>query len=223
MTFEDAYRQWLANQIAEERNFRRRALLEKGLNHSTETFLRTIWYPAIGNLSDLHAEYEVRDLDNKCRYLDLAYTPNGLKGCVEIQDYRSHARDIEAARFKDLCMKQTALVLDGWTFLPIAYLSIRDDPAICRKLVLSFVGKFLSINVNPNAKLTWSEAESLRFALRLHRPFNIRELSQHLILSEHRTRSLLRSLVTKRLLIVESGKQRYRSYRLHDGALPHLG
>ncbi|XEC95939.1 hypothetical protein AB6A23_05065 [Paenibacillus tarimensis] len=103
--FQEVYDHWLSKQIAEEKNPRRREQLRKGLSHGTVTFLRSIWFPAIGNLDNLHAEYEVRDLNNRYRYLDLAYMPGGAKGCVEIQDYRTHARDIESGRFKDLCMK----------------------------------------------------------------------------------------------------------------------
>ncbi|WEK53557.1 MAG: transcriptional regulator [Candidatus Cohnella colombiensis] len=217
LSFDDVYENWLKAIIAEEKNPRRCELLRKGLSHGTVTFLRKIWFPVIGNLKDLHPEYEVRDLDNKYRYLDLAYMPGGAKGCIEIQDYGSHARDIETNRFKDLCMKQALLSLDGWLFFPIAYLSIRDDPSVCKKLVLAFVGKFLSITVN--SELTWAEAETLRFARRQMRPFEPRELSAHLLLSENRTRVVLRSLIAKNLLIVSSGKQRYRSYRLNDDVM----
>ncbi|WP_339159897.1 transcriptional regulator [Paenibacillus sp. FSL W8-0186] len=153
--FDEVYESWLARHIAEEDNPRRRGLLKKGLSHGTVTFLRSIWFPVFGNLNDLHPEYEVRDFTNRYRYLDLAYMPGGAKGCIEIHDYRSHARDVEVERFKDLCMKQSMLVLDDWSFLPIAYLSIRDDPGMCKQLVLSFVGKFLSIDVTSG--LNWAE------------------------------------------------------------------
>ncbi len=94
-------------------------MLEKGLGHGTIEFLKTIWYPAVGNFNHLFPEWEVRDFGNRYRYLDLAYRPSGSKGCIEIHGYRSHARDIEAWRFKDLCMKQAYLCLDEWMFLPI--------------------------------------------------------------------------------------------------------
>ena len=151
-------------------------------------------------------------MNNGVRYLDLAYIPHGIKGCIEIHGYRSHARDVDVSRFKDLCMKQALLVLDDWYFLPIAYLSIRDDPEVCKQLVLSFVGKFLSINVS--SKLSCVEAETLRFARRLMLPFTPKELSSHLQLSEHHIRVILRKLVSKQLLEVTSGLLRYRTYRL---------
>lgn len=210
--FDEVYESWLARHIAEEDNPRRRGLLKKGLSHGTVTFLRSIWFPVFGNLNDLHPEYEVRDFTNRYRYLDLAYMPGGAKGCIEIHDYRSHARDVEVERFKDLCMKQSMLVLDDWSFLPIAYLSIRDDPGMCKQLVLSFVEKFLSIDVTSG--LNWAEKETLRFARRLMRVFEARELAAHLALSENRTRFILRSLVAKNLLTVASGNMRYRTYRL---------
>ncbi|MCR8843587.1 transcriptional regulator [Paenibacillus sp. SC116] len=210
--FEEIYERWLTEQIETENNPRRRELLQHGLGHGTVEFLRLIWFPAIGNLDYLYPEYEVRDYNNGYRYLDLAYLPNGAKGCIEIQGYRSHARDIEVRRFKDLCMKQALLALDGWLFLPIAYLSIKDDPGMCKQLILSFAGKFLATTVPSD--LTWSEAETLRFARRTLTPFTPRELAIHLQLSENRTRVVLRSLLHKNMLTVASGSQRYRTYRL---------
>ena len=109
-------------------------------------------------------------------------------------------------------MKQALLTLDDWFFLPIAYLSIRDDPGICKQLTLAFVGKFLSAGEPP--ELNWAEAETLRFARRLARPFTARELSLHLRLSERHTREHLRHMAEKKWLVVASGNQRYRTYKL---------
>lgn len=138
--------------------------------------------------------------------------PGTAKGCIEIHGFSSHARDIEVSRFKDLCMKQALLVLDGWDFLPIAYLSIRDDPGVCKQLVLSFVGKFLSIE--PSPKLSWAEAEAVRFARRVMRPITPKELAVHLRLTEQYTRTILRNLVDLKELEVASGNKRYRTYKL---------
>ncbi len=206
------YAKWMQEQINEAKNPRRRELLKKGLGHGTIEFLRLIWFPVMGNFDHLHPEYEIRDLHSQIRYLDLVYMPDGVKGCIEIHGYRSHARDIEVIRFKDLCMKQALLVLDDWHFFSIAYLSIRDEPELCKQLVLSFVGKFLSTNASSH--LTWAKTESLRFSRRLMRPFTPSELAAHLQYSEQHSRIILRSLVKKQKLIVASGKQWYPTYRL---------
>ncbi|WP_138753072.1 transcriptional regulator [Paenibacillus sinopodophylli] len=204
---------WITKQFEEERNPRRRELLRNGLGHGTLAFLKTVWYPAIGSFEHLYPEWEVRTLNKSYRYLDLAYMPGGAKGCIEIHGYRSHARDIEAWRFKDLCMKQALLSLDDWLFLPIAYLSIKEEPEICKQLSLSFVGKFVSMPVS--VSIGWAEAETLRFARRLLRPFTSAELSSHLQRTDRQTRRTLQKLIDEGALMT-NGKQRYRTYQSSD-------
>ncbi|WP_342780013.1 hypothetical protein [Cohnella terricola] len=54
--FDEVYDRWLSNQIANEKNPRRRERLEKGLSYGTVLYLRSIWFPAIGNLDHLYPE-----------------------------------------------------------------------------------------------------------------------------------------------------------------------
>jgi hypothetical protein len=199
--------------ITQEHNHRRRELLNKGLGHGTLEFLRSIWFPVIRNFDHLFPEWEVRDFNNGYRYLDLAFMPEGnVKGGIEIQGYGSHARDLDVRRFKDLCWRHCLLALDDWIFLPIAYPSITDESKRCQQLVLSFIGKFMATNVPKH--LTWLEAEAIRYARRLLRPFAAAELATHLRITPQHARRILHKLVELQLLIVTSGKQRYRSYGL---------
>ncbi|MDQ0086905.1 hypothetical protein J2T12_000299 [Paenibacillus anaericanus] len=210
--FEQQYEEWLASNMATERNPRRRELLVKGLGHGTVEFLRSVWFPAIGNLNHLFPEWEVRDFSNGYRYLDLAYMPGGAKGGIEIQGYGPHARDLDVRRFKDLCKRHCLLALDGWTFLPIAYLSITDEPEQCRQLALSFVGKFIASDVP--STLSCLEAETVRLARCLLRPFTPTELAEHLKVSDRHTRRILHKLIELQLLDIASGQQRVRTYKL---------
>jgi hypothetical protein len=209
--FEAKLSQWLSGQIALEGNSRRRELLQKEIGHGTKEFLKTIWYPAVGNFNHLYAEWEVRDYGNRCRYLDLAYMPGGAKGCIEIHGFRSHARDIEAWRFRDLCKKQAYLVLDDWLFLPVAYLSISEEPEVLKQLVLSFIGKFVSML--DNHSLSWVETEALRYARGIIRSFRAEELAAHLKRSDRQTRRILDKLLDMNLFIVHNGQQRYRTFQ----------
>ncbi|CAH1220847.1 hypothetical protein PAECIP111890_05146 [Paenibacillus sp. JJ-223] len=161
----------------------------------------------------LQPEGEVRDFHNGYRYLDLAYLPgNGVKGGIEIQGYGPHARDLDVRRFKDLCWRHCLLTLDGWTFLPIAYLSIKDEPKRCQQLVLAFIGKFAATEA-PLA-LNWVEAETVRFARRLLRPFTPAELAAHLRVTDQHVRRILHSMVDQQVLEVANGQERYRTYML---------
>ncbi|GAB6926566.1 hypothetical protein JCM10914A_05490 [Paenibacillus sp. JCM 10914] len=210
--FDQQYELWVEANILNEQNPRRLEILNRGLGHGTIEFLRSVWFPAIGNFNDLHPEWEVRDFSNGYRYLDLAYMPGGARGGIEIQGYGPHARDLDVRRFKDLCRRHCLLALDGWTFLPIAYPSIVDEPKQCQQLVLSFVGRFIASDVP--ASLSWLEAETVRFARRLLRPITPLELAVHLRVSDRHTRRLLHKLVELQILDIASGEQRVRTYKL---------
>lgn len=211
--FDRAYEQWLTQQIENEHGVRRKELLEQGLGHGSIEFLRQIWFPAVGNLDGLHAEWEVRDYHGGYRYIDLAYRPGGAKGAIEIQGYGSHARDLDTRRFKDLCWRHSLLALDGWTLLPVAYLSIREEPERCRQLALAFVGRFLSFDPAGEG-LSWLEEETLRYARRVFVPFGAGELAAHLRVTDRHARLILRALAEKKRIDVANDKQRYRTYRL---------
>lgn len=210
--FEQTFNDWLQKNISEEKNHRRREILKKGLGHGTVEFLRRVWYPVVGNFDYLYPEWEVRDFNGGYRYLDLAYMPGGAKGGIEIQGYGPHARDLDVRRFKDLCWRHSLLTLDGWTFLPVAYLSIRDETKRCQQLILAFIGKFIS-SETPST-LTPAETEVTRFARRLLRPITPREVADHLNVSDRHARRLLRQLVDSEILKVASGEERIRKYRL---------
>lgn len=211
--FDEAFEEWMHGCIAQEESPRRIELLEKGLGHGTMEFLRGVWFPAVKNFDHLQPEWEVRDFHNGYRYLDLAYMPDGnAKGGIEIQGYGPHARDLDVRRFKDLCWRHCLLALDDWVFLPIAYLSILDEPKRCQQLVLAFIGKFTTMETPHH--LSWVEAETIRYARRALRPFTPGELASHLNISAQYARRMLHKLVDLRLLQVIGGKERYRTYGL---------
>ncbi|MDF2925765.1 MAG: hypothetical protein K0R57_4679 [Paenibacillaceae bacterium] len=213
-SFEQKYEEWMQANIEQAGNPRRRELLEKGLGHGSLEFLRTIWYPTVNNFDHLFPEWEVRDFHNGFRYVDLAYMPGGMKGGIEIQGYGPHARDLDVRRFKDLCWRHCLLALDGWVFLPIAYLSVKDEPERCQQLILSFIGRFVSPDLS--CQLTGLEAETVRFARRVLRPFTPSELAGHLRITDRYARKLLHKLVDLELILVTNGQQRYRLYRLRN-------
>lgn len=214
--FNKEFELWMQKQIEQETNHRRRELLQKGLSLGSVELLRSIWYPAVGNFEHLYPEWEVRDINNGYRYLDLAFMPGKLKGDIEIQDFRTHARDLDTRRFKDLCRRQSLLSLDDWIFLPIAYLSIREEPEFCKQLVLSFIGKFLSVEID--VRLNPLEAESVRYARRLLRPFTPMELASHLKVTDRYARKVLHKLVEGEHLTVVGGNLRFRTYQLNVGS-----
>jgi hypothetical protein len=213
LSFEEKYKEWIHAVVSNETNPRRREWLEKGLGHSSVEFLRKVWFPVVGNFDHLYPEWEVCDFNNDYRYIDFAYMPGGLKCGVEIQGYGPHARDLDTRRFIDLCKRDFLLALDGWSLFPIAYLSIRDEPKFCQQLILSFIGKFTSIDV-PD-EFSCLEAEVFRLAHRLLRPITPREVAEHLKVSVRHARTILYKLSQKQILTIASGKSRARTYKLN--------
>lgn len=210
--FDEMYEAWLQSHIDGETNPRRKERLEKGLGHGTVEFLRTIWFPRIGNFDHLYPEWEIRDFGGGYRYIDLAYMPGGAKGAIEIQGYGPHARDLDVRRFKDLCRRHCLMALEGWIILPIAYPSIVEEPGQCQQLVLAFIGHFIAADAS--ASLDWLEAETVRLARRLLRPIKPLELADHLRVTDRHARRLLRRLVSLQLLEPAGGSERVRAYRL---------
>lgn len=210
--FDEMYEAWLQSHIDGETNPRRKERLEKGLGHGTVEFLRTIWFPRVGNFDHLYPEWEIRDFGGGYRYIDLAYMPGGAKGAIEIQGYGPHARDLDVRRFKDLCRRHCLMALEGWIILPIAYPSIVEEPGQCQQLVLAFIGHFIASDAS--ASLDWLEAETVRLARRLLRPIKPLELADHLRVTDRHARRLLRRLVSLQLLEPAGGSERVRAYRL---------
>ncbi|MNN98852.1 hypothetical protein D3C81_2183540 [compost metagenome] len=64
------------------------------------------------------------------------------------------------------------------------------------------------------SSLTWLEAETLRFARRLLRPFTPVELTHHLRVTNRHARRVLHELVEQQLLEIVGGKVRNRTYQL---------
>ncbi len=212
MKFDHAYKKWIEELNANEKNPRRRERIANGLGFSSIEFLREVWFPVVGNFNFLQPEWEVRDLNSGFRYLDFAYMPGGVKGGIEIQGYGPHARNLDTTRFKDLCMRQSYLTLEGWSILPVAYLSIRDDTKQCQQLILAFIGHFMSSSIDE--EVTWLEAEIIRYSRRILRPITPLDIAKHLKISDRYSRILLKKMVEKGYLIVASGKDRARSYSL---------
>lgn len=186
--------------------------LNKGLGHGTVEFLRSIWFPAVGNFKSLYAEWEVRDFNNGYRYLDLAYMPGGAKGGIEIQGFGPHARDLDVRAVQRLMPTALSISAGRLDFLPIAYPSITEEPQLCQQLVLAFIGRFAATDVT--ASLSWLEAETVRLARRVLRPLTPLELAAHLRVCDRQARRILHHLVELQILEVASGSTRIRTYKL---------
>ena len=86
MNFQAAYETWIQQQ-SEKGSPERRRKLRSGLGFAEHAFLEHVWWPTVGNFTNLHPEYEVADYSGAPRFLDFAYLRGGLKLAIEIDGY----------------------------------------------------------------------------------------------------------------------------------------
>ncbi len=131
--FDEQYEQWLANQ----RKLRKGESLRK-LNedhgHSEKLFVQELWWPAIGNLDFLHAEHEVPNSRNSSYYLDFAYIRPPYKIDWEVDDFSSHAKNINGRGFDYDRERQNQLMLDQWQIYRFSLDAIKERPRQCQQL-----------------------------------------------------------------------------------------
>ncbi|CAM3670602.1 DNA-binding response regulator [Cohnella lubricantis] len=215
--FEARYEEWLHRQKRSLRGEARRRLAE-GHSHNEKLFVETVWYPAIGNFDDLYAEYEVRSYKNGCYYMDFAYLRPPYRVCWEVDDFSSHAKNLNRRTHEYHLDRQNELVLDGWIVFRISLDKIRERPRACQQFVLQSMGKLFGLTAmdTPSRSLALEQREIMRLARRLQRPFTPAEASICLGVSDRYVRELLQELVQLELLEAAGGRVRIRSYRLTE-------
>lgn len=211
--FEKRYEEWLDKQ---RRGLTGEALrrLTEGHAHNEKLFAEEVWYPAIGNFDDLHAEHEVRSYKNGFFYLDFALLRPPYLIDWEIDDFSSHAKNVTRRTHDYNCDRQNQLVLDGWKVFRISLDAIRERPKQVQQFVLQAMGKLYGTSLPDNPRLSLKQREIMRLAFRLHRPFTPTEVCISLGIKQQHARGLLNVLVQLELLVAASGHARIRSYAI---------
>src|SRR4051812_4140275 len=113
MVFDQAYAEWMNKHLTTRSGERLRRLRE-GHQYGEKLFLTNAWYPAVGNLDDLHPEYEVYDYRDGSRFIDHAFIRFPHRICWESDSFGTHLRKIGRKEYDDGLDRQNHLMLDGW-------------------------------------------------------------------------------------------------------------
>lgn len=209
--FEAQYESWLRSQMTSSGGERSRRLAEE--RHAEELFLKSVWWPAVGQLEHLHAEYEINDYKDGQRFLDFAYLRDPYKICFEIDGYGPHHRDADRRQFADNLMRQNHLILDGWIVIRFSYDDVKSKPRQCQQFIQQLFGKLFSLA--PDTNLTLQQKEILRYMSITQKPVSPKEIKELLHVGNKAARLRLRELVEKKLLVsASSGSTRIRAYSL---------
>lgn len=128
--FEEQYEQWLANQRKTRKGESLRKL-NNGHAHSEKLFAEEIWWPVIGSFDHLHAEYEVTNFRDGTYYLDFALLRPPHRINWEVDDFSSHAKNLDRRGFNYERDRQNQLVLDGWQIFRFPLDAIKERPRQC--------------------------------------------------------------------------------------------
>lgn len=211
--FEEQYEQWLANQRKTRKGESLRKL-NNGHAHSEKLFAEEIWWPVIGSFDHLHAEYEVTNFRDGTYYLDFALLRPPHRINWEVDDFSSHAKNLDRRGFNYERDRQNQLVLDGWQIFRFPLDAIKERPRQCQQFVLQVMGKLYGGGPLDDPALSLKQREIMRLAVRLQRPFTPKEVCAQLGIQRHHACNLLQELVEALFLIAISGTARIRTYSL---------
>jgi hypothetical protein len=209
---EEQYQVWLEKQ-GKNRSGEALRRLQEGHGHNEKLFAQTIWFPAVGNFDDLHAEYEVTNFRDGSYYLDYAYIRQPYRIDWEVDDFSTHAKMVTRRSFDYERERQNQLMADGWLVFRFTLDAIKERPRRCQQFVLQVMGKLYG-NGMEKLHLSLEQREIMRLAVILQRPFTPTEMCGPLGIQAQYARKVLHGLVEMQLLAPASGSARIRTYTL---------
>jgi hypothetical protein len=221
--FEEQYEKWLVNQRKSRKGEALRKLNEDH-TFSEKLFAEVIWWPVVGSFDCLHAEYEVTNYRDGAYYLDFALLRPPYRINWEVDDFSSHAKNLDRRGFNYERDRQNHLMLDGWQIYRLPLDAIKEHPRQCQQFVLQVMGKLYGGGYIDTPDLSLEQREIMRLALRLQRSFTPLEVCMAVGISNRFARTQLHKLSRIGLLEPVGGKQRVRSYRVtNQGRYLYLG
>lgn len=210
--FEVAFVAWWSVTLRSAKGNRLRRL-RPGLTYASMYFLRFTWFAAFGSLKGLEPEYEVKDYRDGFRYIDFAYFTNAYRIVIEVDGRSSHRLNATAAEYEDELMRQNHLVIDGWSVLRLAFLSIRDKPRQCQQLLQQMLGRWRA--AEGETKLPLIESRIMEYISRTSNPVSPAELSRSLHVHRNTILRHITCLVRSgKLMPARAAKKRNSHYKL---------
>ncbi|CAI6083456.1 DNA-binding response regulator [Cohnella sp. JJ-181] len=214
--FEAAYDEMMSRAVQSSRGERRRRLTE-GSFINEKLLLKSVWWPAKGNLNDLHPEYELNDYKDGQRFADFAYIlPGFYRGLLlEADAYGTHLRDVSRYRYGDNLERQNHLLIDGWHILRFSRDDMLEKPKRCQQTLLTALSAWGYGYSAASASLDLYEHAILHWCGKQRESFKPIEVQTALHIGYWTAANTLRSLAEKGFLQAErSASGRSMSYHV---------
>lgn len=128
----------------------KQAAMKKGsyraeLGYAEIRFLEKVLGPLLHYRFDgLEPEFPFIDAKSGDRFIDFVYVRGGLRLVMEVDGYRTHARNISRGDFDDHLARQNDLVLAGWIVLRFSADMIEKQPEQCQRQIAQAIGLWWS-------------------------------------------------------------------------------
>lgn len=195
---------------------RRLEMLNKKLTGEI-SLLKNVIYPVIGSFDGLEMEYEMVSLNGMLIFGDFFYKP--VESIIECEGFVSHAEMITRDRFDFEKMRMRTFAEYDYPFIPYSWDDIDKRPEVCRRHLYAILGKHGGIPNKQQYDIPVYEREMIRYALRINRPFGVKDACDCLQLGKSSSYNLLRTMREKGLIRpVGAAKARIYYYVLEDKA-----
>jgi hypothetical protein len=195
MGYAEDHTRWL-DEHRRRRKGERKGRLERGHGHGDRMFLERVWWPILGNLADLHPEYEVMDWRGRPIYVDIVWTPGHCKFAFEIKGYGPHVQNTDRIRYRSELNRETYLQTLGFRVVSIPYDTLEEQPELLVSLVRSLLTPYMATGLR-DQRYSRLERETMHMAMRNNKPIRPVDLVVELEIHRRTAVRVLKSLCDK--------------------------
>ncbi len=185
---------------------RRLEMLKKDLT-GTKKLLKELIYPLLQSFDGIILEYELIGQNGYRIYVDVFYEPLGI--VFECEGYVVHAELITRERFSLERMRIRSIAEYAYKYVPFAWDELEKNPVACRRSLYNIIGKQSLADLS---ELNIYEREVIRCAKMQTQPFRLGDVEYWLSHGRDFSRSVVLSLVEKKLICPVKQGQRIHKY-----------
>lgn len=181
----------------------------------------TVLWPVFRSFDGFSLEYEMKSTSGVSIFVDALYHP--LRLAFESEGFVPHAETITRDRFAFERMRIRTLALYGYKYVPFSWDELDRQAESCRRYLYEYLGRYTGSDDPSLQELTVYEREVLRYALRVNRPIQLRDVLSCLGVKKDTGRHVLKRLMTKQIIRPSGhGRQKIRAYVLDDRAYNYV-
>jgi len=219
MGFENEFDRYLEEQ-KKTASGQRAEMLHRNLA-GTKLLFENLLLPVFGSFDGMEMEYEMNGLSGVKIYSDVGFPR--IRTVFEEDHFVTHAEKITRDRFNFKRARARSVAVHGYIYFPYSRDELEKKPDFCQRNLFELVGRIGSIGGTGLMQLRVFEREVLRCAFMRHKPFQLADVSEWLMLKKESCRKVIRELECKGLVdAIGGGSVRCHEFSITDKAVHML-